>query len=340
MKVLITGGAGFIGSALAERLSAEGDEVLSIDNLNNYYDPALKKNRLRRGGIILPQDDSSLIAGAEYQSNRWPSLKFRKADICSRDEMEEIFASFRPEAVMNLAAQAGVRYSIQNPYAYVQTNVMGFLNLLECAARYEVKHFVYASSSSVYGGNTKTPFSENDRVDHPVSVYAATKKADELLASAYHSLYHIPVTGLRFFTVYGPWGRPDMAPMLFASNISQGIPIKVFNHGDMKRDFTFIDDIIEGVSKVIHAFPAFGRGPKIYNIGAGRPQSLEQFISLIEKGFGKKAIKEYLPMQKGDVPVTFADTTSLSQDYDFRPRVTLEEGIREFIDWYKEYFKA
>lgn len=340
MKVLITGGAGFIGSALAERLAAGGDEVLSIDNLNHYYDPTLKRDRLKRGGVILTEGDEDLATQQrEYQSRKYPTLKFRKADICNSDEMEEIFASFRPEVVMNLAAQAGVRYSIENPRAYVQTNVMGFVNLLECASRYPVLHFVYASSSSVYGGNTNTPFSETDRVDNPVSVYAATKKSNELLASAYHSLYGIPVTGLRFFTVYGSWGRPDMAPMLFAGNISKGSPIKVFNNGDMSRDFTHISDIVEGIERVIHVIPSAQRAPKVYNIGAGHPESLERFITILENLLEKKAIKEYLPMQKGDVKVTYADTASLAADYGYTPGMNLEDGLREFIGWYKEYYK-
>lgn len=339
MKILVTGGAGFIGSALALKLARDGEEVLCIDNLNDYYSPRLKIDRLRRNGFRLSHDISEVEMLKEYRSNISDDLKFIKADICDMEAMEYVFREYVPEVVMNLAAQAGVRYSIENPQAYVQANVLGFVNLLECAVRYDVRHFVYASSSSVYGGNSKTPFNEQDRVDNPVSVYAATKKCDELLASAYHNLYGIPVTGLRFFTVYGSWGRPDMAPMLFADNISKGRPIKVFNHGDMSRDFTHIGDIVEGVCRVIKGNCYTRHGNKIYNIGAGHPENLEHFISVMETQLGRTAKKEYLPMQKGDVKVTYADTSELYADYGYLPGVALEEGLAEFIAWYKDYYK-
>lgn len=322
-KALVTGAAGFIGSALCERLARRGWEVLGIDNLNDYYPVKLKKARLQRMGL---NSD-----GSEGISTKYPSLKFRKADITDRSAMEEIFTSFRPEAVMNLAAQAGVRYSIENPYTYVTNNVDGFLVLLECARHWPVKRFVYASSSSVYGDNSKIPFSEADAVDHPVSLYAATKKSNEMMARAYHSLYGIPAIGLRFFTVYGPWGRPDMAPMLFADAIMGGRKIKVFNNGDLSRDFTYIDDIVDGIVKVMEGKTLIH---DIYNIGHGSPVALMDFISTLEKALGKEAQKEFLPMQKGDVGITYADTGLLEKDYGYRPSTTLEEGIKKFGAWF------
>ena len=312
MKVLVTGAAGFIGFHLVQRLLERGDEVVGIDNLNDYYPVVLKEARL-----------------AEIDSARW---RFVKMDISDRTALPELFAAERFDAVVNLAAQAGVRYSIENPWAYVDSNLVGFVNILECCRHYPVQHLVYASSSSVYGGNEKTPFSEEDKVDHPVSLYAATKKSDELMASCYCKLYGIRATGLRFFTVYGPWGRPDMSPMLFASAISEGRPIKVFNHGDMMRDFTYIDDIIEGVVRVLDKAPAMH---EVYNIGCSNPVKLMDFISEIEGALGREAEKIFLPMQPGDVYQTYADTTKLEHDLGYKPHVTLHEGIAHFIAWYR-----
>ncbi|MCC8072247.1 MAG: NAD-dependent epimerase/dehydratase family protein [Bacteroidales bacterium] len=331
MKVLVTGAAGFIGFHLIEALIKRGYSVIGIDNINDYYSTDLKYARLEAAGIAREEVERQGCA----VSARHPQYRFERLDITNREAVEALFECERPEIVMNLAAQAGVRYSLENPYAYVETNVLGFLNLLECARRFPVKHFVYASSSSVYGGNQKTPFEETDRVDNPVSVYAATKKCDELLAHVYTHLYQIPTTGLRFFTVYGPWGRPDMSPILFADAITQGRPIKVFNHGDMSRDFTYIDDIIEGVVRVIEGEPQ----GKVYNIGCGHPTPLMDFIGEIEKALGTKAEMEMLPMQPGDVYTTYADTTALARDYGYSPTTPLREGIAEFVAWYKEHYQ-
>ena len=312
MKVLVTGAAGFIGFHLAQRLLGRGDVVVGIDNLNDYYPVVLKEARL-----------------AEISD---PSFRFIKLDIADREALPKLFEAERFDAVVNLAAQAGVRYSIENPWAYVESNLVGFVNILECCRHYPVRHLVYASSSSVYGGNEKTPFSEEDKVDDPVSLYAATKKSNELMASCYCKLYGIRATGLRFFTVYGPWGRPDMSPMLFASAISAGRPIKVFNNGDMMRDFTYIDDIIEGVVRVLDKAPA---KHEVYNIGCSSPVKLMDFISEIESALGRPAEKIMLPMQPGDVYQTYADTTKLERDMGYKPGITLHEGIARFIDWYK-----
>ena len=310
MKILVTGAAGFIGSALATRLLARGDEVIGLDNLNDYYPVALKKARLALN----------------------PSMRFIEGDIADREMLPKLFEKERFDAVVNLAAQAGVRYSIENPWAYIESNIVGFENILECCRHYPVSHLVYASSSSVYGGNEKVPFSEDDKVDNPVSLYAATKKSNELMASCYSKLYGIYATGLRFFTVYGPWGRPDMSPMLFATAISRGEAIKVFNGGDMMRDFTYIDDIVEGIVRVLDA-P--GSGHSVYNIGCSNPVKLMDFISEIEGAMGCEAQKIMLPMQPGDVYQTYADTTRLEKDFGYKPRVTLHEGIGEFIKWFK-----
>ncbi len=310
MKILVTGAAGFIGSALATRLLARGDEVIGLDNLNDYYSVALKKARLALN----------------------PSMRFIEGDIADRETLPKLFEKERFDAVVNLAAQAGVRYSIENPWAYIESNIVGFENILECCRHYPVSHLVYASSSSVYGGNEKVPFSEDDKVDNPVSLYAATKKSNELMASCYSKLYGIYATGLRFFTVYGPWGRPDMSPMLFATAISRGEAIKVFNGGDMMRDFTYIDDIVEGIVRVLDA-P--GSGHSVYNIGCSNPVKLMDFISEIEGAMGCEARKIMLPMQPGDVYQTYADTTRLEKDFGYKPRVTLHEGIGEFIKWFK-----
>ena len=311
MKVLVTGAAGFIGFHLVQRLLGRGDEVVGLDNLNAYYPVVLKEARL-----------------AQIDSERF---RFVRMDLADREALPALFAAERFDAVVNLAAQAGVRYSVENPWAYVDSNVVGFLNVLECCRHYPVQHLVYASSSSVYGGNEKTPFSEEDRVDDPVSLYAATKKSDELMAGCYSRLYGIPATGLRLFTVYGPWGRPDMSPMLFASAILAGKPIKVFNHGDMLRDFTYVDDIVEGMVRVLDRRPA---AHTVYNIGCSNPVRLMDFISELERALGREAEKILLPMQPGDVYQTYADTSKLERELGYKPRVMLREGIDRFVAWY------
>jgi UDP-glucuronate 4-epimerase len=326
LKILITGVAGFIGFHLAQRLLARGDTVIGVDNLNDYYDVTLKEERLQQ---LQTHAQSALF-------------NFIKLDITDADALNDVFQSFAPQRVVHLAAQAGVRYSLQNPLAYAQSNLLGFTNILEVCRHHAIEHLVYASSSSVYGGNTKTPFSETDMVDGPVSFYAATKKANELMAHTYSHLYDLPTTGLRFFTVYGPWGRPDMSPFLFAHAIYNNQPIKVFNHGDMMRDFTYIDDIIEGVVRVIDkiATPAFGNTPpyRIFNIGNHQPEQLLDFIQYLEQAIGKKAIKEFLPMQNGDVKVTYADTSALNAWVGFEPSTDLKTGLDRFVDWYEAYF--
>ena len=311
MKVLVTGAAGFIGFHLVQRLLGRGDEVVGLDNLNAYYPVVLKEARL-----------------AQVDSDRF---RFVRMDLADREALPALFAAERFDAVVNLAAQAGVRYSVENPWAYVDSNVVGFLNILECCRHYPVRHLVYASSSSVYGGNEKTPFSEEDRVDNPVSLYAATKKADELMAGCYSHLYGLKATGLRFFTVYGPWGRPDMSPMLFASAILAGEPIRVFNHGDMLRDFTYIDDIVEGVVRVLDRVP---EKHEVFNIGCSSPVKLMDFISEMERALGREAEKVMLPMQPGDVYQTYADTSKLERELGYKPSVKLREGIGRFVDWY------
>lgn len=337
MKILVTGTAGFIGYHLAKRLLERGDEVVGIDSINDYYDVRLKYARLSETGIA----ESEIEYGKAVQSTEYPAYRFIKLQLEDRDALQKLFAEEHFDAVMNLAAQAGVRYSLENPYAYIESNVVGFVNLLECARHNPVRHFVYASSSSVYGGNTKTPFSEDDRVDNPVSLYAATKKSNELMANVYSKLYGIPTTGLRFFTVYGPWGRPDMAPILFTKAIVAGEPIKVFNNGNLSRDFTYIDDIIEGVVRVIDKAPAAtDEHPvpaEVYNIGCGHPMQLMDFIRTLEKSLGRKAEMNMMPMQKGDVYTTYADTTKLERDFGYKPHVTLEEGIARFVKWYESY---
>lgn len=333
MKILVTGAAGFIGMYVAQRLLARGDEVVGIDNLNDYYDPQLKHDRL-----------ATLTAHAGF--------RFVRMDFADREAVAALFASEGFERVVHLGAQAGVRYSLQNPHAYADSNLVGFVNILEGCRHNGVGHLVYASSSSVYGGNEKTPFSEEDAVDHPVSLYAATKKANELMAHTYSHLYGLPTTGLRFFTVYGPWGRPDMAPWLFTSAILEGRPIKVFNHGDMLRDFTYIDDIVEGVIRSLDrpaepdaAYdgrtpnPATSRAPyRVFNIGNQDPVPLMDFIAAIEAATGKLAQKDFQPMQPGDVPVTSADVSALAAWTGFAPGTPLKEGIQRFVDWYRAYF--
>lgn len=334
MKILVTGAAGFIGFHLVKRLLERGDEVVGIDNLNDYYPVSLKYARLKECGI----DEDLIVQEHTVISNKYEKYRFIRMDITDKESIHNLFRKEQFDAVMNLAAQAGVRYSIENPYAYVQSNVVGFINLLEAARYNSIKHFVYASSSSVYGGNTKTPFSEEDRVDNQVSIYAATKKSNELMAHVYSKLYKLPTTGLRFFTVYGPWGRPDMAPMLFAKAILAGQPIKVFNNGNLSRDFTYIDDIVEGVVRVIDKIPEKEIPAEVYNIGCGHPVQLMDFIHTLEECLGKRAQMEMLPMQKGDVYTTYADTSMLEKEIGYKGKVLLLEGITKFIRWYKEYF--
>ncbi len=332
-RILVTGAAGFIGSTLSRRLMDRGDAVTGLDNINDYYDVNLKLDRLKR----LEQDER---------------FRFFKLDLQDRTGMERLFAEGF-DAVVNLAAQAGVRYSLKNPHSYIDSNIVGFLNILEGCRHNGVGHLVFASSSSVYGANTKMPFSVHDNVDHPVSLYAATKKANELMAHTYAGLYKIPCTGLRFFTVYGPWGRPDMALFLFTKAILEDRPIDVFNYGKMKRDFTYIDDIVEGVVRVIDRIPqpnpqwsgdrpdsATSFAPyRLYNIGNNNPVELMKFIEVLEECLGRKARKNFLPLQAGDVPATYADVDDLMKDVGFRPATSIQEGIKEFTGWYKEYYK-
>lgn len=336
MKILVTGAAGFIGYHLVAKLLERGDDVVGIDNINDYYSVNLKYARLFMTGIA----ESEIDYGKVVESSKYENYKFIKCDLTDKDQLSLIFSKSDIDVVVNLAAQAGVRYSIDNPFAYIESNIVGFANILECCRHNNIKHLVYASSSSVYGGNTKIPFSENDVVDNPVSLYAATKKSNELMASCYSKLYGIPATGLRFFTVYGPWGRPDMAPMLFAKAITCGQPIKVFNNGDMMRDFTYIDDIVEGTMRVIDNKPSMSgdnRQHEIYNIGCSNPVKLMDFISILEDAIGKKTDKVMLPMQPGDVAQTYADTSKLETAVGYKPATSLKKGIEKFADWYKNY---
>ncbi len=335
MKVLVTGAAGFIGSRLMYELSRRGDEVVGLDNINDYYDVRLKYGRLAEYGFADREGVDSLKMTT---STLYPNCRFIKADLADKEAIDSVFQAEKFDKVVNLAAQAGVRYSITNPYAYLQSNLVGFLNILEACRNFGVKHLVYASSSSVYGLNAKVPYSEDDKVDNPVSLYAATKKSNELMAHSYCKLYGISMTGLRFFTVYGPWGRPDMSPMLFATAISKGAPIKVFNNGDMIRDFTYIDDIVEGTIGTLDHEPApneNGLRYRVYNIGCSNPVKLMDFISEIEQAMGCEAEKIFLPMQPGDVYQTNADTTKLESEVGYKPHVRLHEGIGEFVKWYK-----
>jgi UDP-glucuronate 4-epimerase len=335
MKILLTGSAGFIGMTTALRLLARGDEVVGVDNLNNYYDITLKENRLKR---LTPH----------------PRFRFFKMDVADREDIAQLFATEKFDRTIHLAAQAGVRYSLENPHAYIDSNIVGFTNILEGCRHNKVNHLVYASSSSVYGGNTKMPFSEHDNVDHPVSLYAATKKANELMAHTYSHLYGLPTTGLRFFTVYGPWGRPDMALFLFTKAILEGRPIDVFNYGRMQRDFTYVDDIVEGVIRVVdriatpspvfdsgNADPASSSAPyRVFNIGNNNPVSLLSFIGCIEDVLGKKAETNLLPLQDGDVPATYANTDALNDWVGFVPGTPLEHGVRRFAAWYRDYYQV
>lgn len=338
MKVLLTGAAGFIGSKIMQMLASRGDEVVGLDNINDYYDTRLKFGRLRECGFDFPEETFAL--GEMLQNSLYPNCRFIRMDIADKESLDKLFEAERFDKVLNLAAQAGVRYSITNPYAYLQSNLVGFLNVLEACRHFGVKHLVYASSSSVYGLNSKVPYNEDDKVDCPVSLYAASKKSNELMAHSYAKLYGIAMTGLRFFTVYGPWGRPDMSPMLFAKAISKGEPIKVFNNGDMIRDFTYIDDIAEGTIHVLDRTPDAEKCPnnvpyKVYNIGCSHPVKLMDFISEIENAYGAEAKKEFLPMQPGDVYQTNADTSKLEAEADYKPHWTLHEGIAKFMEWYK-----
>ncbi len=321
-NILVTGTAGFIGFHVTIKLLKDGYRVIGIDNLNYYYDVHLKKARLK-------------------QLETYDVFEFHQVSIANRDNISQIFTDHEFNYVVHLAAQAGVRHSLENPYAYVDSNLVGFVNILEGCRHNKIEHLVYASSSSVYGKNRKIPFSTNDNVDHPVSLYAATKKANELMAHTYSHLYGIPTTGLRFFTVYGPWGRPDMAYFLFTKAILEDKPIKVFNYGRMKRDFTYIDDIVEGIVRVINQIPqplSSSVPYKIYNIGNNQPVELGQFIEVLEDCIGKKAIKEFLPMQPGDVPLTYADVDDLIKDVGFQPHTSLETGLKKFVSWYKNYY--
>ncbi len=321
MKVLLTGAAGFIGRATAEALLKAGHQVVAVDNLNDYYAVSLKHARL----ATLREP---------------PGLQFYPLDVADWPALDALFAEQRPDAVIHLAAQAGVRYSIQNPHAYAQSNLLGMTHILEACRQHPVQHLVYASSSSVYGKNAKAPFAEDDRTDQPVSFYAASKKANEVMAASYSHLYQLPATGLRFFTVYGPWGRPDMAPWLFTEAILRGEPIKVFNHGRLQRDFTYIDDIVEGILRVL-AQPPQGDCPHtLYNIGNHQPVELMTFISTIEQALGREAEKIYLPMQDGDVPITYADTQKLRDAVGFSPDTPLADGMRRFVDWYRAYHQC
>lgn len=333
MKILVTGAAGFIGFYVAKGLLSLGNEVVGIDNLNDYYDVRLKLARLVQLGV----EENEFAYDRPYNSRIYPLFRFIKLDLADKQGLQALFSTERFDHVINLAAQAGVRYSLENPFSYVDSNLVGFVNLLECCRHFPVEHLTYASSSSVYGGNTKTPFSEDDRVDAPVSLYAVTKKSNELMASCYSKLYGISATGLRFFTVYGPWGRPDMAPILFTRAILAGEPIKVFNNGNLMRDFTYIDDIVEGVVKVNGKAPVFsadGRRHKIYNIGCSNPVKLMDFIGTLEKELGCEAKKKMFPMQPGDVYQTYADTSLLEKDFGYKPNVQLSEGIHKLVDWW------
>ncbi|MFT7185602.1 MAG: UDP-glucuronate 4-epimerase [Pseudohongiellaceae bacterium] len=335
MRILVTGTAGFIGSTLSIRLLERGDEVIGVDNVNDYYDPALKEARLER-------------------LKKYENFTEVRISLEDKAAIDDAFTTYKPQKVVNLAAQAGVRYSLENPQAYIDANIVGFTNILEGCRHNKVEHLVYASSSSVYGANESMPFSVHDNVDHPVSLYAATKKANELMAHTYSHLFDLPTTGLRFFTVYGPWGRPDMALFMFTKNIIEGKPIDVFNYGKHKRDFTYIDDIVEGVIRTLDNVavpspdwtgmdpdPATSKAPyKIYNIGSNKPCELMRYIEIIEECVGKKAEMNMLPLQPGDVPATYADVDALIKDVDYKPNTSIEDGVAKFVEWYRDFYKV
>lgn len=349
MKILVTGTAGFIGSFLAKRLLERGDEVVGLDCINDYYDVRIKYGRLAEAGIAQDSIAENVLA----QSSKYPNYRFIQLKLEERESLFKLFKNEKFDKVCNLAAQAGVRYSLVNPYAYVESNIVGFVNILEACRQFGIKHLAYASSSSVYGLNEKMPFSTSDNVDHPISLYAASKKSNELMAHTYSYLFNLPTTGLRFFTVYGPWGRPDMALFLFTKAILEGRAIDVFNRGQMLRDFTYIDDIVEGVVRVIDhnaesdskwsgkaPNPHSSKAPyKIYNIGNNNPVKLMDFIEAIEKELGRVAKKNMLPLQPGDVPATYANVEDLVSDLDYKPNTSIQEGIKKFVAWYKEFFK-
>jgi UDP-glucuronate 4-epimerase len=349
-KLLITGSGGFVGYHLTKRLSAAEFNIVGLDNLNDYYDVNLKIARLYDLRCFATPTDHKNEQVAQHSNNSF--LRFEKIDLVEKEKLFELFEREKFDYVIHLAAQAGVRYSIENPYAYIDSNILGFMNILEACRNYPVKHLIYASSSSVYGANVKQPFSENHNVDHPVSLYAATKKSNELMAHTYSSLYNIPTTGLRFFTVYGPWGRPDMAYFSFTKDIIEGNTINVFNNGNLERDFTYIDDIIEGIVRLIEEIPQKNESwdklksdpatsfvpYRVFNIGNNKPVKLIEFINILEEIIGKKAVKNYLPMQKGDVYSTFADIDLLNVLVGFNPQTNLKDGLKKFVDWYIEYY--
>jgi UDP-glucuronate 4-epimerase len=350
MRILVTGTAGFIGFHLAQRLIARGDEVVGLDNINDYYDVNLKYSRLQLTGISKKDIEYNKL----IRSDKYPNYEFIQLNLEDKDGITKLFNTFKFDKVCNLAAQAGVRYSIENPTAYIESNIVGFLNILEACRHHNIEHLVYASSSSVYGLNESMPFSTSHNVDHPISLYAASKKSNELMAHTYSYLYKLPTTGLRFFTVYGPWGRPDMALFLFTKAIIEGKPIDVYNNGNMQRDFTYIDDIVEGVLRVIDKNPQAdltwsGSAPnpsasvapyKIFNIGNSSPVKLMEFIEAIEKSIGRKAEKNFMPLQAGDVPATWADVEDLWSQLGFKPKTSVNDGIAKFVEWYKEYFNV
>ncbi|MDA3967452.1 NAD-dependent epimerase [Helicobacter sp. WB40] len=348
MKILVTGTAGFIGSFLALKLIQRGDEVIGLDCINDYYDVNIKYGRLKRAGINTDNIEYNKI----IQSDKYENYRFIKLNLEDRENLESLFKTEKFDKVCNLAAQAGVRYSLVNPYAYIDSNIVGFINILECSRHNDIKHLAYASSSSVYGLNESMPFSTSDNVDHPISLYAASKKSNELMAHTYSYLFNLPTTGLRFFTVYGPWGRPDMALFLFTKAILEERAIDVFNYGEMLRDFTYIDDIVEGITRVIDNIPTpnpnwSGKNPdphsskapyKIYNIGNNNPVRLMDFISAIEEEIGKVAKKNMLPLQAGDVPSTYANVDDLIEELDYKPNTPIKVGIKNFVSWYREFY--
>ncbi|WP_300435813.1 NAD-dependent epimerase/dehydratase family protein [Christiangramia sp.] len=336
MKILVTGAAGFIGFHLCEKLVKQNHEVIGLDNINDYYSQELKLDRLKEVGI---ESEDMIDFNKKYNSSLYCNFSFFRLNIEDRKNLPELFKIEKFDIVCNLAAQAGVRYSLENPEAYIDSNLVGFANILECCKNYEVKHLIYASSSSVYGQNKKVPFSTEDRVDQPISLYAATKRSNEIMAYTYSHLYDLPVTGLRFFTVYGPWGRPDMAMFLFANAIKNAKPLKVFNEGKLERDFTFIDDIVNGILAVVNKLPASEVAKyRLYNIGKSKPINLLNFIEEIEDQLGVKAKRQMMAMQPGDVEQTWADSAPLMADYDYQPMVEVKEGVAKYLAWYKSYY--